>query len=82
MKLETFIDKLLSIGFMQTDCDNWYTNYINGKSVCVGIMASEVDCLGHLPIEIVYIDENVDDELEIEKDYLTTTGAWKAIQRL
>ena len=80
MKLETFIDKLLSVGFIQTDTQNWYENYTNGTSIFVGIMASEIDYLGHLLIEVNYYHDN--DEEETEKEYMTTSGAWKAIQKL
>lgn len=81
MKLEKFIDRLLNIGFVRNSNDkaeNWYEFHLNGTSVFVGIMAEEVDYLGHCPIEVQYYD----DETEVEKDYLTTTGAWRAIHKL
>lgn len=83
MKLATFIKKLLSVGFIQnsnTGASNWYEYYDNGRSVFVGIMAHEIDYLGHIPINVNYLDENADEE--IEKDYMTTSGAWKAINKL
>lgn len=80
-KLETFINKLLSVGFIQnTGASNWYEYYSNGRSVFVGIMAHYVDYLGHIPIHVNYLDDNADEE--IEKDYLTIAGAWKAINKL
>ena len=81
-KLETFINKLLSVGFIQssTGASNWYEYYGNGRSVFVGIMAHEIDCLGHIPIEVNYLDDDADEE--VEKDYLTIAGAWKAINKL
>lgn len=83
MKLEKFIDNLLSAGFIQNSNEkvsNWYENYINGKSVFVGIMAHEIDYLGHIPIEINIVEDSADEE--IEKDYMTTSGAWNAIKKL
>lgn len=82
MKLETFIDKLLSVGFIQNEkgATNWYENYANDTSIYVGIIASEIDCLGHIPIEVIYMKG--DDGVEVEKEYLTTTGAWNAIKKL
>lgn len=83
MKLDTFINKLLSVGFIQNSnsgASNWYENYVNGVSVFVGIMEREIDCLGHILIHVNYIHDN--DEEETEKDYMTTTGAWRAITKL
>lgn len=83
MKLDKFIDNLLSAGFVQNTNDapsNWFENYTNGMSIFVGIMAHEVDYLGHIPIEVVYSHE--DDEEETEKEYMTTDGAWRAINKL
>lgn len=80
MRLETFINKLHSVGFIQTDTQNWYENYINGTSIFVGIMESEIDCLGHILIEVNYCHDN--DEEETEKEYMTTDGAWRAINKL
>lgn len=83
MKLETFINKLLSVGFVRNANDgasNWYENHINGASIFVGIMANEIDSLGHIPIEVIYFNDN-DDE-EVEKEYMTTAGAWKTINNL
>ena len=83
MKLEKFIDNLLSAGFIQNSNEkvsNWYENYINCKSVFVGIMAHEIDCLGHIPIEINIVEDGADEE--IEKYYMTTSGAWNAIKKL
>lgn len=83
MKLETFINKLHSVGFIQGQSEgisNWYSNHINGTSIFVGIMAHEIDYLGHIPINVDYFEEG-DDE-ETEKDYMTTDGAWKAINKL
>lgn len=82
MKLNTFINKLLSVGFIQnsnTGASNWFEYYDNDRSVFVGIMAHD-DYLGHIPIHVNYIDDNADEE--IEKDYLTIAGAWKAIKKL
>lgn len=83
MKLDTFIDKLLSVGFIQNTNDapqNWFENYINGTSIFVGIMNSEIDYLGHIIIEVNYCHDN--DEEETEKEYMTTDGAWRAINKL
>lgn len=73
MKLETFVDKLLSIGFIQNEkgATNWYGNYANGASVFVGIMGEE----------IITVFKEVE-EIEFEKDYLTYSGAWNAIKKL
>lgn len=73
MKLETFIDKLLSVGFIQNEkgATNWYENYANGASVFVGIMGEE----------IITVFKEVE-EIEFEKDYLTYSGAWSAIKKL
>lgn len=83
MKLDKFIDKLISVGFIQNGngADNWYENYINGKSVFVGIMGHEVDHIGHIPIEINIFEEGFD-EIETTKDYMTLEGAWNAIKRM
>ena len=81
MKLETFINKLLSLGFIQNSnsgASNWYENFVNGVSVFVGIMASEVDYLNHISINVVHGN----DDYEYEKNYMTTSGAWKAIEKL
>lgn len=83
MKLETFIDKLHSVGFIQGQSEgisNWYSHHISGTSIFVGIMAYEIDYLGHIPIDVNYVKDG-DDE-EIEKTYMTTVGAWKAINKL
>ncbi len=83
MKLDTFIDKLLSAGFIKNTNDapsNWFENSINGMSIFVGIMEHEIDPLGHILIEVNYYHE--DDEEETEKDYMTTAGAWRAINKL
>lgn len=83
MKLEKFIDNLLSIGFIQNSneaCSNWYENHIKGTSIMVGIMAHEIDYLGHIPITVNCLHD--DDDKETEKDYMTTTGAWNAIIKI
>lgn len=82
MKLETFINKLQSVGFIQNSkgASNWYEFYLNGMSIFVGIMASEIDYLGHIPINVNHIHDN--DEEETEKDYMTTAGAWRAIENI
>lgn len=85
MKLEKFIDNLLSVGFIQNEkpmATNWYSNYVNNKSVFVGIMNNEIDYLGHIVIELNIVDDNSDEYEEIEKSYLTTKGAWNAIKKL
>lgn len=74
MKQETFINKLLSVGFVQNSNDgasNWYENYSNGASVFVGIMGEE----------IITVFKEVE-EIEFEKDYLTYSGAWNAIKKI
>lgn len=83
MKLDKFIDKLYSIGFMQNEngAENWYENYINGKGVFVGVMGYEVDHLGHIPIEINIFEDDAD-EVETTKYFMTLDGAWNAIKRL
>lgn len=83
MKLEKFIEKLYSVGFIQNEkgAENWYENYINGKGVFIGIMGYDVDHLGHIPIEINIFDDGTD-EVEITKYYMTLEGAWSAIKRL
>lgn len=79
MKLNTFIDKLLSVGFIQNSgASNWYEYYSNSGSVFVGIMEHEIDSLGHILIHVNYLDDASE---EIEKDYLTTAGAWNAIKK-
>ena len=82
MKLEKFVDNLLSVGFIQneTGAENWYENYINGKSVFVGILGDNVDHFKHIPITINILDDSTEEETE--KDYMTTAGAWNAIKRL
>lgn len=80
MKLEKFIDKLYSLGFIQMQASNWYENNVNDTSIMVGIMANEIDCLGHIPIEVNTF--NNETEEENEKDYMTTKGAWNAIKKL
>lgn len=83
MKLETFINKLLSVGFVQNSNEavsNWYETYENGMSIFVGIMEKEIDCLGHILIHVNYCRD--EDDEETEKDYMTPDGAWKSINNL
>lgn len=82
MKLDTFINKLLSLGFVQNanGASNWYETYENGMSIFVGVMNTEIDPLGHCIIEVNTYNDSTDEE--VEKDYLTTNGAWQAIKKL
>lgn len=80
---EKFTANLLLAGFVQNSnegASNWFETYENGISIFVGIMASDVDSLGHLPITVNYISD--DNEEEIEKEYMTINGAWNAIKKL
>ena len=81
MKLISFIENLEAIGFAQRSTPaNWYENHTNGAHVLVGIMAHEIDYLGHIPITVIAVEDGSDEETE--KDYMTTRGAWAAIKRL
>lgn len=83
MKLDTFTNKLLSIGFFQNTNErptNWFETYTNGMSIFVGVMAHEIDHLGHLPVNVLYCRDT--DEEETEKEYMTLEGAWRAINKI
>lgn len=82
MTPQKLAEKLTDHGFLpNTEAGRWYETYENGKSVFVGILRNENDCLGHCTVEIDIFNEQ-DEDYESEKTYISCQSAWNAIKRI